>query len=79
VAGIEALAAGVGALGVAAEADEAAETEEADGGADDAAVPGAETPVWGMLPHAVTAKPRTVPAAARRRYRFMLPPQGITS
>ncbi|MGB6570884.1 MAG: hypothetical protein WBF20_04350 [Trebonia sp.] len=79
VAGIEALAAGVGAFGVAAEADEAAETEEADGAADDAAVPGAETPVWGMLPHAVTAKPRTVPAAARRRYRFMLPPQGITS
>jgi len=73
VAGIEALAAGGGALDVAAEA------EEAGGAADDVAVPGAETPVWGALAHAVTAKPRTVPAAARRRYRFMLPPQGITS
>jgi len=73
VACTEALAAGVGALDVAAEA------EEAGGAADDVAVPGAETPVWGTLAHAVTAKPRTIPAPARRRCRFMLPPQGITS
>jgi hypothetical protein len=62
VVGVEALAAGVlgGVLGGGA-----AGTEEAGGAADDVAVPGAGTPLWEMLPHAVTARPRSVLTARR--------------